>query len=411
MCPSMASDAVAAKSATRLDRLSHYGLVLALCLWSVYAWLFSTPGVLDRNGLLKGTDFLHFYVLGTLANQHRGSDLYDIAAQTELARQRVPAAGDEVYVPMYPPQVSLLFAPLARLPYGGALAVWLSLNTLLYAFCCYLIWRTCPHLQAHGWSVCILAIAYPGFFHLLLWGQSSGLALLCFSLAYVALRSRRFLLAGLAMGSLIFKPSLGVAAAFIFPLAAEWRIVAGAGAAAGAQLAAGWLHYGTPVMREYVNRVLHIREVVPLFEPRPYQMHSLSAFWQLLLPEKTLAFCLYVGSGLFVLVLSLLCWRSPAPLTLRYGILLLVTVLVAPHLTVYDMVILAPAFLLLSDWMVSGGGLSYSRVVPILLVLIYVLPLVPQAKWSHVQFSVLAMGSLVWCGYRKSCLALSSANS
>jgi len=407
----MASDADAAKSATRLDRLSHYGLVLALCLWSVYGWLLSTPGVLDRNGLLKGTDFLHFYVLGTLANQHRGSDLYNLAAQTELARQRVPEAGTMVYVPMYPPQVSLLFAPLARLPYGEALAVWLAFNALLYAFCCYLIWRTCPPLQAHGWSVFILAIAYPGFFHLLLWGQSSGLALLCFSLAYVALRSRRFLLAGLAIGSLIFKPSLGVAAAFIFLLAAEWKIVAGAGAGAGAQLAAGWLHYGTEVMRAYVNRVLHIREALPLFEPRPYQMHSLSAFWQLLLPEKTPAFWLYLVSGLFVLVLSLRCWRSPAPLTLRYGVLLLVTVLVAPHLTVYDMVILAPAFLMLSDWIVSGAGLSYSRLIPILLVLIYVLPLVPQAKWTHVQLSVLAMGGLVWCGYRNSCLALRSANS
>jgi hypothetical protein len=407
----MASDAVAAKVATRLDRLSHYGLVLALCLWSVYLWLLSTPGVLDRNGLVKGTDFLHFYVLGTLANQHRGGDLYNLAAQTELARQRVPAAGDKVYVPMYPPQVSLCFAPLARLPYGEALAVWLSFNVLLYAFCCYLIWRTCAHLRAQGWSVFILALAYPGFFHLLLWGQSSGLALLCFTLAYVALRSRCSLLAGLAIGSLIFKPSLGLAAACIFPVAAEWKIVAGAVAGAGAQLAVGWLHYGTPVMREYVNRVLHIREVLPLFEPRPYQMHSLRAFWQLLLPEKTLAFWLYVMSGLFVLLLSLRCWRSPAPLNLRYGVLLLVTVLVAPHLTVYDLVMLAPAFLMLSDWRVSGTGLSYRGLIPILLVLIYVLPLVPQAKWTHVQFSVLAMGGLVWCGYRSSRLGLSSAHS
>jgi len=407
----MASDAVAAKFATRLGRLSRYGVILALCLWSVYVWLLSTPGLLDRNGLLKGTDFLHFYVLGTLANQHRGSDLYNIAAQTELARQRVPEAGDKVYVPMYPPQVSLWFAPLARLPYGEALAVWLSFNALLYALCCYLIWRTCPHLQAQAGSVFIFALAYPAFFHLLLWGQSSVLALLCFSLAYLAVRSRRSVLAGLAIGSLIFKPSLGLAAAFIFPLAADWKIVAGAVAGAGAQLAAGWLHYGTPVMREYVNRVLHIRAVLPLFEPRPYQMHSLSAFWQLLLPEKTLAFWLYVVSGMFVLVLSLLCWRSPAPLSLRYGVLLVVTVLVAPHLTVYDLVVLAPAFLMLSDWMVSGAGLSYSRLIPILLVLLYVLPLVPQAKWTHLQFSVLAMGVLVWCGYRNSCLGLSWANS
>src|ERR1700757_3827165 len=220
-------------------RLFESGVILALCLWSSYAWLMTSPGLLDRNGLLKGTDFLHFYVLGTLARQERGVDLYDMAAQAELARERVPQAPSPYHVPMYPPQVSLLFAPLARLPYGAALAAWLAFNTLLYLACCYLIWRVCPHLHAYRWTIAILAIAYPGFFHLLLWGQTSGLALLCFTLGYLGLSSRRFFLAGLAIGSLVFKPSLGVAAAFIFIVAAEWKVVAGAASAAAGPLAVG----------------------------------------------------------------------------------------------------------------------------------------------------------------------------
>lgn len=393
----MALDTVGRETTIRLEerRLFGYGLVLALGLWSVYAWLLSTPGVLDRNGLLKGTDFLHFYILGTLANQHRGSDLYNMAAQSELARQQVPEAGAMVYVPMYPPQVSLLFAPLARLPYGTALTIWLSFNALLYASCCCLTWRTCPHLKGHGWTVFVLATAYPGFFHLLLWGQSSGLALLCFTLAYLAIETRRFFFAGLGIGCLIFKPPLGLAAAVIFLLAPELKLAAGALAAAAAQLAAGWLHYGTPVMRDYMNRLLHMRQTFPIFEPRPYQMHSLRALWLLLLPEKTLAFGLYVVTALVVLVLAVRCWRSTAPLGLRYAVLLLATVLVAPHLTVYDLVILAPAFLLFSDCMLSGAVRRFARPGPLLLAVIYLLPLVPQAKWTHVQFSVLAMLALV----------------
>src|SRR5262249_30958528 len=144
------------------NRLFTYGIIFSLCLWSTYAWLISTRRLLDRNGLLKGTDFLHFYVLGTLANQDHGADLYNIAVQTELARQRVPEAPSPLYVPMYPPQVSLLFAPLARLPYGAALAVWLAFNTLLYFVCCYLVWRVSPQLHPYGSTVAILAIAYPG---------------------------------------------------------------------------------------------------------------------------------------------------------------------------------------------------------------------------------------------------------
>ena len=30
---------------------------LALCLWSVYLWNIAAPGVRDRAGKLKGTDF------------------------------------------------------------------------------------------------------------------------------------------------------------------------------------------------------------------------------------------------------------------------------------------------------------------------------------------------------------------
>ncbi len=165
-------------------RVRIHGLLLAVCLWTVYAVDMSTPGLLDRNGLVKGTDFLHFYTLGNLALRGRGDLLYNMRAQAELARELVAQAPDSLYVPLYGPQLSLLFAPFARLPYGWALTAWLSVNVLIYAFCCHAVWKSCPSLQAYRSTVLILAIAFPGFFHSLAWGQTSGLALLCFTLAY-----------------------------------------------------------------------------------------------------------------------------------------------------------------------------------------------------------------------------------
>ena len=180
-------------------RVRAHGLLLAICLWTVYAVQMSAPGLLDRNGLVKGTDFLHFYTLGTLASQGRGDLLYDMRAQAELTRRLVPQAPDSLYVPLYGPQVSLLFEPFARLSYGWALAAWLAVNVLIFAFCCYAVWKTCPRLQESRWTVLvlILAIAFPGFFHLLAWGQTSGLALLCFTLAYLALRRRPAMACGI----------------------------------------------------------------------------------------------------------------------------------------------------------------------------------------------------------------------
>jgi hypothetical protein len=384
-------------------RVRVHGLLLAVCLWTVFAVDLATPGLRDRNGLFKGTDFLHFYTIGTIALNDRGELLYDMQAQAALAQKLVREAAGSFYVPLYGPQVSLFFAPFALLPYGWALAAWLSFNIIIYSVCCYRIWKTCPGLQDRGWTVLILAAAFPGFFHLLAWGQTSGLALACFSLAYVALRLDRRFLAGLAIGSLIFKPQLGLAAAVVFVLAREWKIIAGAILAALVQLFAGWLHYGTQIMQDYWRALIHVREVLPLLEPRPYQMHSLLAFWALLLPWS-LAFLLYAASATVILALTLRCWKSKAPLPLRYSALLLATVLVAPHLTVYDLVILAPAFLLLSDWAVGHSRERFVPAVRMLLYLSYPLFLLASlVRITHVQLSVIVMAGLVWIIWQISC--------
>lgn len=380
-------------------RIRIHGLLLGVCLWTVYAVNMSAPGPLDRNGLVKGTDFLHFYTLGNLARQGRGDLLYDMRAQAELTRQLLPQGPDSLYVPLYGPQVSLFFAPFARLPYGWALAAWLSANVLIFTFCCYVVWRTRPALHENRWTILILAIAFPGFFHLLAWGQTSGIALLCFTLAYLALQQDRKILAGLAIGSLIFKPQLGLAAAVVFVCAREWRIIAGALAAASVQLAVAWMHYGTEVMRSYWRALIHVQDVLPLLEPRLYQTHSLRSFWSLLLPWPHVAFAFFLASALGVLVLAVHCWQRSASLEVRFAALLLATILVSPHLTVYDLIILAPAFLLLGDWALAHGDSAPS--VSLLLYACYPLFLLgPLARVTHLQLSVVAMTALLWMSCR-----------
>ena len=167
-------------------RLRIHGLILALCLCSVYTWNMATPGLLDRGGNIKGTDFLHFYTLGSLALSHRGAELYNPEAQSQLAAQRVRVATGIHYLPLYPPQVSIFFAPFASLPYPSALLLWLTLTALLYGACCYATWRTCPNLRNEKLTVVILTLSFPAFWHLIVWGQTSALALACFTLALLS---------------------------------------------------------------------------------------------------------------------------------------------------------------------------------------------------------------------------------
>ena len=123
----------------------------------------------------------------------------------------------------------------------------------------------------------------------------------------------------------------------------------------------------------------------------------------MLIPGNTPAFVLYILSALVILGLTAAVWshRPALPLALRYSSLLVASVLVAPHLIVYDLAILAPVFLLLSDWVIAQppGSTSHMKVV---LYLSYLAPLAtePIARWTHLQISVVLMSVLVYMIWR-----------
>ena len=290
-------------------RLRTHGLLLAVALWGLYVWTIATPGLRDRNGNLKGTDFLHLYALGSLAAEHRGADLYDINAQAALVAQRVPDAAGIRYLPLYPPQVSIFFAPLAGLSYGWALSVWWIFSAAIYGICCCSVWRACPKLRDHGGTVPLLAAASPAFFNLIAWGQTSAVALACFTLMYFLLRDRREFIAGVALGCLIFKPQLGLAAAVVFAAIGAWKILAGAALSSAAQLSLGAIYYGTEPFRRWLGMLWNIRALLPWLEPKPYQTHCLRTFWAMIVPWPALSFALYGASAAIILIVTIRLWN------------------------------------------------------------------------------------------------------
>lgn len=385
-------------------RLRAHGLIVGVALWSVYLWSLTTPGLRDRNGNLKGTDFLHFYTLGLIAREHRGPELYDMKVQAELAAARVPQAAGIKYLPLYPPQTSIIFAPLAHLSYTHALAVWWTVSAILYFLCCYWIWRTCPNLRTHAVTVAILAAAFPAFFHLIAWGQTSALALACFTGAYLCVRSKRGFLAGIVLGCLAFKPQLALAAAVVFIAAGSAKLVIGAALSGLTQFLVGGLYYGSQALHDWLWMLGNLRSALPFLEPKIYQTHSLRTFWSMLIPIPGLAFVLYAISAALLLGVTIFLWRSPStPLSVRFSALLFATVLVAPHLTVYDLVILAPALLLLSDWLISMPTNAIKGQIGTALYCVYLFPLLgPTARWTHVQLSVIAMSAVLFLLWRQS---------
>ncbi|HEY2153710.1 MAG TPA: glycosyltransferase family 87 protein [Vicinamibacterales bacterium] len=388
-------------------RVRGYATVGAICLWAIVALDFSVAGPMDRLGKVKGTDFLHFYVIGSIARQGRWSELYDAGAQYERARAIAPASSEVIFVPVESPQLALLFAPLSAWSYTAALMAWLAIGGVLYVMCCWLLWRDATALHPYRKAFVAACAAFPGMFTAVLHGQTAWLSLLCVVAALAALRRERRFAAGLALGLLVFKPHWALVAGGLFLCAGEWRIVAGIVASAAAQVALTWAVVGSSLMRTYAGVLITLPRIAALLEPKPGD--SLRGYFQAVFASTPVSLAAFVAAALASVWLATRIWRSGGSLDLRLAAMVIALILVNPHVNAYDLLLLAPVCALLGNWIVeNGAGVQAATPVesgvalmPRLAVLLFVAPLLGGLPaLVRLQFSVGAMVAiLVLTGY------------
>jgi alpha-1,2-mannosyltransferase len=396
-----------AESVITKGRVRGYATVGAICLWAIVALDFSVTGPMDRLGKVKGTDFLHFYVIGSIAREGRWSELYDATAQYERARAIAPASSEVVFVPVESPQLALLFAPLTAWSYTTALLVWLLIGFLLYVVCCRLLWGDASALHPHLDASVAVCAAFPGMFSAVLHGQTAWLSLACVVAALVALRREHRFAAGLALGLLVFKPHWALVAGGLFLCAGEWRVVAGIAVSAAAQVGLTWAAVGSAVMRTYVGVLVSLPRIATLLEPKPGD--SLRGYFQAVFVSTSVAFAAFVVAALAGAWLATRIWRSGASLDLRLAAMVIALILVNPHVNAYDLLLLAPVCALLGNWIAeSGAGVqavtpveSGVALMPPLAALLFAAPLLGGLPaLVRLQFSVGAMVAvLVLVGY------------
>ena len=382
-------------------RLTLWGTSLLILSWFIYAYVMMTPGFVDRAGRFKGTDYIAFYVMGSLVLDGRADALYDPAANLAEGRRRIdPDLKLYMAYPNYGPQVALAFAPLAVLPFGWSLAVFLALTAFCYGLAVWLLWRESAALGQHGRLLAILAAASPLLLTVFRYAQLSAFSLLLWSLAFVALRRNRAFTAGLAIGCLAFKPQLGLVIAVVLLAARQWRVVAGAVTAVLGQLVVGWLVAGSAGLIGYGRVLWTLTRNPALVQIYPSEVHSVRGFLQLLVPSPAVV----TGMSLVVLVTVALAavrsWRSGAPLALRWGLVVLLTVLGSPHLLSYDLLLLTLPLIVFANWALQNPDHRLQPAVSLLLVLMYLAPFSSNlTRLIGVQVSILAMACLAWCVY------------
>ena len=360
----------------------------------------ATPGLVDRAGRFKGTDHIYFYVMGSLMLDGRTEDLYSPEAHIAEGRRRIDP-NLRLYQPHsnYGPQVALAFVPLARLSYASSLTLFLLFTAICYGLSVWIIWRDLPGLAPYGRLVALLAAASPLLFALLRYAQLSAVTLLLLSLALAAVRRNRRFLAGIVLGTLIFKPQLGLVLGIALMMAAEWQVVAGAAAAGLTQITLAWTVSSTSVMRHYVDVLWRLLRDPSLVQIYPTELHSLRGFLQLLFPQSPFVNFISLASTAALLAIAIRVWKGRSDIGVRWGTLVLLTILASPHLLTYDLLLLSIPVLTFADWAVTHRDDRRHAAVKVCLLLLYLAPFSANlARLWPVQTSVIAIGALTYLG-------------
>jgi hypothetical protein len=364
--------------------------------WLVAVGAVAVPGPFLPTGQAKWTDFVHFYTLGNIARTGPIELLYDEVGQYARQVTLLPEYATAFYRPdTYPPLLATAFAPLSRLPYETSGLVWGATTLAAYLTCVLLIARRAGPASPLRDRRFVLAggLAFPPVWLLFIHGQTTIFPFVSFALAWAALERRRPFLAGLAIGCIALKPQLGVAIAVVAVLSGEWRIVAGAVTSVVLQAAATVWLFGTSIVWTYVATCIEVFQTAHVGEVKPHIQHSLRVLTSLA-PGPVAPVLLVLGS-IVVLWAVWRVWQSTTDPRVRMGVVVIGSVLVNPHLYVYDATLLVLAGLWLG--LVIGDESWFWRRSYWLTVAL----LIPTAKFVPVQLSVLLMIELLYQLYRR----------
>src|SRR5438552_2495725 len=110
-------------------------IFLAVFALAAVGFLAASPRLIDPFGKPIGTDFIAFWSAGKLVLGGDPAAAYDYARVSAVQLGALPwreGAAVPIFPWHYPPMFLIIAAGLALLPYGAALAAWLSATLLAY---------------------------------------------------------------------------------------------------------------------------------------------------------------------------------------------------------------------------------------------------------------------------------------
>jgi hypothetical protein len=415
------------------QRLHFYLAGYLLTEIGLFAYLESTPGAIDRRGMVRGRDFSTFYITGQIIRDGESDHLYDqdhfydrqkeLASITEETTEETLKKRTRNYS-LYPPTVPIIFSRLARLEYGDALMVWcLGLVVCFTLAGWWLIREIDP---APGWrATSVLAIAaFTPIDYTFLNGQLSAILLLTFIGGLHLQRFDHRFLAGCVLSLLALKPQFAVGPFLWMLFRKDFRTLGGYCLGGLCQAAWSAAVLGPKILVDYLQNMWTFGHILKSSHPTPDHGHSLGEVLTIVLGNDYVNLCngvhlvaVVVGAFWFFrtihprgrsqrdssfrtrLIPRTLNNESRVNWRIEQSALVIFSLLLSPHLLTYDLsMLLIPIGFLFSGKMQIGeqqerwvGGLLYFSAMITFVYFVIGFSLVPAAMlWTLFKMSQFA---------------------
>lgn len=306
---------------------------------------------------LGGGDFWVFWAAGRLAAEGRLTELYDLSAFSAFQASIVgdPVRQAEVHPFPYPPHALLMFRPLASIPYGAALAVWIAVTGALF-----LLAAAIGESRDVKFERTALLIGAPVVTIAVFAGQT-GLLTAALFVAGFRLLERRPILAGILFGLLTFKPHLGLLIPIAVAASGQWRAIGAAAVTTVALAVLSAMVFGWSLWADYFDfsavMTSLVRAELAGAAGTGFTGLQASVFAALYSSGAPLWVSIVVqaavctGAGIVVFRV----YRVRRAMDFRLPVLAALTFLASPYVFFYDMPLLAFAVVVSGRAMIRGG--------------------------------------------------------
>lgn len=345
--------------------------------------IYESEDLFTKAGPIIGGDFMIFEIAASVAGTPDMVAIYEMPNLKAALQNLYPGKGDFNFAWMYPPTMSLLIAPFALPSYLTSFTLWVTIFGGAFFLAASRLW-------SDKWALFFLA-SCPAVFQAIITGQNGFLTATLIAVAG-AYADKRPILAGIAAGLLTIKPQLGLLIPIAFIAAGCWRAFAVAAASALLLAGASLIAYGADAWTSFFEAVTAHGARMGANGFPSEKLVTPFGFATMLGAPASIAGAVQIAASLALATYVFIVWRRVRDWDLRLAALSTAAILATPYAFYYEIVIMAPAMLVIAKRAVETGWLKFERES---LIAVWILPLIMPGDGGSPSMPICATGAIL----------------